>query len=60
MQLQAQLRQGSCVLQLWKDLEEQAKAALRQASQHLSEVQQAQDEAARLRWTADTAQRCPS
>ena len=46
-------------LQLWKDLEGQAKDALKQATQQIDDVQQAQDEAARLRWTAETAQRSP-
>ena len=44
-------------LQLWKTLEGHAKDALKQASQQLSDLQQAEDEAARLRWTAETAQR---
>ncbi|CAK0757182.1 hypothetical protein CVIRNUC_002519 [Coccomyxa viridis] len=42
--------------EMWKGLEGEAQAALRQAAAQLSDVEEAQQEAARLRWTADTAQ----
>ena len=53
----SQAKCSVCLMQMWKGLEGDAKEALRQAAQQLSSVEQAQQEAARLRWTADTAQR---
>lgn len=50
--------EGSSVPQLWKALEVQAQEALGQATQQLSGMEEAHNDAARLRWTADIAQRC--
>ena len=57
---QSQAKCSICLMQMWKGLEGDTQEALRQAAQQLSDVEEAQQEAARLWWTADTAQRCSS